>query len=152
VSDAAGRDLTAAASASASEPVYADSGAVLSVTLPASPDSSQRLLLFETSATGGPTEGGEVEAQRSPGAWVPLGTAHPRRNWITMAVPIGSETSVRLRFRAAHALRFVGVLGGLGTPAVSTAPLVRAVTGSGIDWTNEVPTQDGLNALVLARD
>ena len=37
---------------------------------------------------------------------------HPRRSWSTTAVPLGAETAVRLRFRAAHALRFCAVLGG----------------------------------------
>ena len=64
---------------------------------------------------------------------------HPRRSWSTTAVPLGAETAVRLRFRAAHALRFCAVLGGIEAP-IAQGRRVREFLGRyehgryGIRW------------------
>src|SRR5207247_2377198 len=109
-------------------------------------------LLLDTSANGGPTEGIVVETEQAPGVWRSLATVHPRRNWSTMAVSLAGEKSVRLRFLAAHALRFAGVLEQPSAPAVLTASLLSARSGSGADWTNEARSQDGASAVVQAND
>lgn len=155
VSDPAGRDLLAAATGAASEPVYADSGAVLTVALPAPRDSSERFLLLETSAGGGPAEGVAIETPQASGDWSTVAVTHPRRHWSTLAVPLGTATSARLRLRGAHALRYVGLLDqatSASQPTTIAAPLLSATSGAGTDWTAQARLKDDVNAVVLAGD
>jgi hypothetical protein len=152
VRDDAGRDLLAAATGTASEPLYADSGLVVNVSLPAARDGSGRFLLLETSATGRPMEGVSVEAQQASGDWQSVATVHPRRLWSALAVPVGAATSVRLRLLGAHAIRYAGLLDSASTPAARTAPLIHATSASGTDWTSQVQAADSLNAVVQAGD
>ena len=152
VHDGTGRDLLAEASGIAAEPVYADSGALLDVGLPAARDTSERYLLLETSAGGGPTEGVTIESAQGAGGWLPIANVHPRQHWSTLAVPVRGQTDIRLRFHGAHALRYAGLLDQATVQNAQQAALLSATSGDGADWTDEARMEDGIDAVVLAGD
>jgi hypothetical protein len=144
VVDERGIERAAAPLAAGREPLYADSGSTLDVTLPPKADSPEDLLLLETS---GGTERGRGISVESRG---PAGL-HPRRAWSTAAVRVYGATSVRLRFQDAVAVRFIGRLAGTRA-VVWTAALRLARSTSGAGWLAEASAADGGNAIVPPGD
>jgi hypothetical protein len=126
VHDRSGSDVTAAATGAGAEPVYADSGEVLEVELPARVGAGARTVLFDL--LGGGTDGGGVtlEAQQPDGAWQAIAILHPRREWDTQAVSLAQGSRLRLTFHDAYALRFAGELAGAVQASAQTASLVGA--------------------------
>jgi hypothetical protein len=141
-------DVTSAAIGSSVEPVYADSGEVLTVSLPAA-DSSGDYLLIEASDGGGGSGGIRVEtASQSP---ILLATVHPRSRASAQAVQLTGQSTIRLRFALACALRFVGRLGSAQAPVVNSAALLSAV-GAGSDWSSEARSLDANDVVIQAQD
>jgi hypothetical protein len=126
VLDHAGHDVTSAATRAGSEPVYADSGEVLEVTLAVQAAPAPRTLLFEL--LGGGSEGGGVvlEVQQPDGSWQAVTKLHPRREWDTQAVELAVGGTLRLTFHDAYALRYAGELAGSVAVSAQTASLVGA--------------------------
>ncbi len=148
--DSRGAEVTTRLTGLGPEPLYADSGEVITLSLPAA-DSAGDLLLLETSG-GGPDEGGLVVESRTAGAaWAPLARIHPRRHAGTHAVPLQGDPELRLRFEAASIVRFAGRLVGASLASVATAPLFAAGASSG-DQTDAARMLDGTDAVVPARD
>ena len=149
-SNSLGGEVTARLNGLGPEPLYADSGEVITLSLPAA-DSTGDVLLLETSG-GGPEEGGLVVESRTAGAaWAPLARIHPRRHAGTHAVPLQGDPELRLRFEAASIVRFAGRLVGASLASVATAPLFAAGASSG-DQTDAARMLDGTDAVVPARN
>ncbi len=124
-----GRDVTGAATGLSEEPVYADSGEVLMVTLPGPSPATSRAVMLDLLGGGGDTPGVTVEAQEEDGEWRALGTVHPRRAWAAVALPLTAAARVRLTFHAAYALRFVGELTGASPVVAEAAAMLGAASG-----------------------
>ena len=152
ITDRASLDVSAAGTGANAEPVYADSGEVLTVALPASIDTSESVVLLETSAGGALASGITVEAKSSTGEWGVAGVVHPRRQWSTQAVAVGAATELRLTFGDAFALRFAGRLASAHAESVKVASLLAAAGASQQDWTESLRQRDSLTAVVAARD
>lgn len=148
VRDRADADVTGQATGLSAEPVYADSGEVLTVTLPAA-DSTGDYLLVETSQGNGGAGGVRVET--SAGSPALLATLHPRSRACTAAVPLAGQTTVRLRFATACAVHWVGRLVGLQAAIVANSKLVSA-TAAGADWTDEAGALDAHDVVIPAGD
>lgn len=149
-SDAYGADLTQRLTGGWAEPLYADSGMVVDLTLP-SPDSTGDILLLETSAGRASKSGLCVEALDGAGAWAELARMHPRRHQSTHAVPLAGHSSVRLRFTASCVVHFAGRLIQLFPASVSTGQ-IRTASVSGADCLDAARARDGVKVVVPALD
>jgi galactose oxidase-like protein len=151
VADRSARDVTAEATGLSAEPVYADSGEVLDVTLPPAAENAMGELLVEASAGG---SGGGIVAEALDGSstWFALGRLQPRRLWSTGAVPLASAQVVRLRFEGAYELRFVGRLDYAQPAAAEALPLQSASDRTGLDWKAAASQVDGANVVIGAGD
>ncbi len=152
VADATGRDLSVEATGLAPEPLYADSGTTLSISLPTGQGGPERLLLLETSAAGGAAAGIAVESMDASGAWREAAMVHPRQRWSTLAIPLANGSAARLTFRGAHAVRFIGLLDEPTAVSTQSAPLLAGTSTTGTDWTDESRSSDGVSAIVPSRD
>ena len=150
VIDRLGQDRSQSAAGLGAGPIYADSAEVLDIQLAAA-DVSGDMLMVESSDGGSGTGGFTVEAEATDGQWRALGVVHPRRGGSTRAFALAGERHLRLTFREACALRFVGRLSSLGAPLSTAAELVSASDGFN-DWMPSVASTDSLNALVAPGD
>lgn len=126
--DRMGRDVTARATGLGAEPVYADSGEVLEISLPGQVSPAARTLVLELMAGGSQSAGVLVERDPGDGVWTQLAVVHPRRDWDVTALPEVRTERLRLTFKGAHALRFAGELAGASAVVARPAPLVHAVS------------------------
>lgn len=150
VVDRNARDVTANATHTANAPVYADSGEVLEVTLPAITGASGRILL-ELSDGGSGDGGVSVTAHASAEESTLIAKVHPRVMGSSYSFPVGPETHIRLRFHEACALRYVGRLAS--TESVSgLAAMLSAAEFGGFDAVAAVTAVDSLTATVTAGD
>ena len=67
-------------------------------------------------------------------------------------MPMHGESSVRLRFHGAHALRYAGLLDQATEQTPRAAALLSATAGDRTDWTEQARIEDGVDAVVLAGD
>ena len=151
VLDRGGRDVLAAASSMAAEPVYADSGEILSVTLPPAADSSERFLLVDASAGGG-GNGVRVESVGATGTLTPLGSIQPRRRWSRSVLALAGGSELRLSFDGAYAVRFVGALGETRAARATDASLLAATGAEASDLLGRVSALDGQAGLLAPTD
>ena len=151
VTDHLGRDLTVAATGTGPEPLYADSGEVLEVALPAAGQSAQALLIETLDGTRGPGGIG-VTALANDGTWREVGALHPRHGWSTSALALPATARVRLAFAAAHALRFAGVLANAATAVPQSAPLRSATSTRSGPATGSVAATDDSTVVMAAGD
>src|SRR5262249_19036858 len=131
VTDAAGVDLTLAATGGAGEPLYADSGATLDVTLPPNAAGPQDVLVLQSGFGSIGRAGIAVDAAAGAGRWSALTTLHPRSGWTTQATLLRGATLVRLRLRDAVAIWFIGRLSPAAYANARGATLLSARTASG---------------------
>lgn len=149
VHDRFDHDMTLNAVGAAPEPVYADSGEVLNVELFALGQAAGPLLL--DLSDGGSAGGVEVETLEPGEQWLPRGVAHPRQNQSLHAFDLQARTQVRLRFKEACAVHFVGQLGSTGAPVIRSAPLVSAASQTQ-SWIEAVSARDSLHATIPSGD
>ena len=152
VTDAAGTDLTAQALGIGLEPIHADSGATLYVTLAPKEPGYEDVFVLESAWGASDRAGISVDAAGPQGSWLPLATLHPRRAWSTQAVRLQGETSLRLRLHDAIAIRFIGQLSAASYANSRGAQLLSARSSYGTDWTSEASLGDGRAAITVPGD
>ena len=126
VRDRLDRDVTASAIGAGPEPVYADSGEVLMVSLSPQSEPMPRTVLLDLMGGGDDVGGIEVEVETPGSNWQPGARIHPRQKWSMQALSLGAATRLRLTFHGAHALRYAGELVGATPAVVHSASLVSA--------------------------
>lgn len=152
VSDRQDRDVTAAATGAAPEPLYADSGEVLTVTLPSQSELAPRTVLFDLMGGGDDTGAIEVEVEAPGGSWQPAASIHPRLKWSAHALSLAAATRLRLTFRGAYALRFAGELVGAAPAAVQSASLIAAESNHSGDAFDEARAAVDTSLAMVAGD
>jgi hypothetical protein len=152
VRDALGADLTAQALGIGLDPIRADSGATLYVTLAPQLDGYEDVLVVESSWGSSARGGISVDGQTASGLWRPVGPIHPRRGWSAQGVLLRGATSLRFRLHDALAIRFIGRLAQAVPATTRGAGPVFVRSADGTDWTSAAMTSDGRAAIAVPGD
>lgn len=112
---------------SSGAPFAGDSGAVVTVELPAPVAASAAPVVIEASGLSAPERGILFQTPDESGAWQTVARLHPRRRFDEITLDGVAASQVRLVFLAAHQVRFVGrVVRSNEPPGAQWAELLSA--------------------------